>query len=59
MHETEETAYNIFLETSKEREDSEDLSIDGRFSTGLIAIEQGRETSGPMKLEKLLTSPAP
>jgi hypothetical protein len=49
MHETEENGYNILVETSKERDDYEDLDIDGRFWTGLIASEQGSETSGPIK----------
>jgi hypothetical protein len=48
MHETEETE-NILVETSKVREVYEDLDIDGKFWTGLIASEQGNETSGPIK----------
>jgi hypothetical protein len=50
MHETEENAYNILVKTSKEREDCEDLDVDGRFWTCLIASEQGTATSGPIEL---------
>jgi hypothetical protein len=50
MHETQENAYKVLVETSKGREGSEDLDEDGRFLTGLIASEQGSETSGPIKL---------
>jgi hypothetical protein len=35
-HKTKENSYKMFVETSKERENYEDLDKNGRFLTGLV-----------------------